>query len=110
MSGSKARYALDRPYVLWVGTLEPRKNLPTLFEAYRRLGQLDEDLVIVGPPVGAPSSSTWSPTWGIASATSASCQPRTSPRSTPARGAFCFPSIREGFGLPLLEAMSQGCP
>ena len=46
-----ARHGLTRPYVLWAGTREPRKNLPRLvagFAAAVRAGA-DLDLVLVGP-------------------------------------------------------------
>ena len=43
-------HGLTRPYILWVGTREPRKNLPTLLRAFARLAPAsDLDLVLVGP-------------------------------------------------------------
>src|SRR5690606_8739084 len=45
----RGRHGLDRPYVLWVGTLEPRKNVGRVVDAVRRLGRGDLDLVLVGP-------------------------------------------------------------
>ena len=41
---------------------------------------------------------------------SASCRPPTATPSTPARPCSAYPSLREGFGLPVLEAMAQGAP
>ena len=105
----------DDPYVLWVGTVEPRKNLPLLLEAFRLAVQagIRERLVIVGPPgwSGAPRA--------IAAATSALGDrlcftgPLRSDRLAALyRGAslFAFPSLHEGFGLPVLEAMAQEVP
>nr|WP_297424209.1 glycosyltransferase family 1 protein [uncultured Actinotalea sp.] len=104
-----ARYGLDRPYVLWCGTLEPRKNLPTLLAAYERSGLHDDgtDLVLVGPQGwgdGAPAS------WGAGVR-------HLGPLSRPdlhaayaGARAFAFPSVREGFGLPVLEAMTHAVP
>ena len=45
----RAAYGLDRRIVLFTGTVEPRKNLPRLLEAFGRLGDVDADLVVVGP-------------------------------------------------------------
>jgi len=103
----------DEPYVLWVGTLEPRKNLPLLLDAFRAVVRagLPERLVIVGPDGwrGGPRA--------VAAAaedlgdrvhfTGAVAADVLTPLY---RGAslFAFPSIHEGFGLPVLEAMAQG--
>jgi glycosyltransferase involved in cell wall biosynthesis len=102
----------DQPYVLWVGTLEPRKNLPLLLEAFGAVVRagLPERLVIVGPPG-----------WKRGPRTVAAAAEMLGDRVqfTGAlradrlvalyRGAsiFAFPSIHEGFGLPVLEAMAQ---
>ena len=100
----RAAYGLERPYVLWVGTLEPRKNLPRLLEAYARL-DTDAELVLVGPrgwnqeldpPPGARLL-------GFVPAT-------TSPPLYAGAAAFCFPSLLEGFGMPVVDAMAQGTP
>jgi glycosyltransferase involved in cell wall biosynthesis len=102
----------DQPYVLWVGTLEPRKNLPLLLEAFGAVvsAGLPERLVIVGPPgwSGEPKA--------IAAAAEALGDrvqftgPLRYDRLVALyRGAsiFAFPSLHEGFGLPVLEAMAQ---
>jgi glycosyltransferase involved in cell wall biosynthesis len=100
---------ITRPYVLYVGTREPRKNLQRLIDAFRRLpnGLADKtDLVIAGGRG-----------WGQAADVSAAgirTLGRVDDRmlSTLYRHAAClaFPSLYEGFGLPLVEAMSFGTP
>lgn len=105
-----ARYGLERPFVLSVGTLEPRKNLPALIEAFSRLARPDVDLVLVG-------ASGWH----------TEIEPLVRPLGSRARvlgflpnadrdalyagaAVFCYPSLFEGFGLPVLEAMGAGTP
>ncbi|MGH2748884.1 MAG: glycosyltransferase family 4 protein [Actinomycetota bacterium] len=105
----RGRYRLARPYVLWVGTIEPRKNLRRLIEAFDRL-DADIDLVLVGPE-------GWNETLGkLLPTRRETIRPLGFvPRDDLAplySGAevFCFPSLLEGFGLPVLEAMAQRTP
>ena len=99
-------------FVLAVGTLEPRKNLPRLVEAYRRLPaalQEEHPLVIVGR-VGWEAGETLRAleslgdrclVLGVLSDEElAVAYARCS--------VFCYPSLAEGFGLPVLEAMAGG--
>jgi glycosyltransferase involved in cell wall biosynthesis len=105
----RARYSLERDYILWTGTIEPRKNLPRLLEAYRSLDS-DLDLVLCGPQ-------GWNED---VDALIAPVKDRVRtlgfvPRADLAAlyaGArvFCWPSLMEGFGFPVLEAMAQGTP
>ena len=109
VDGVRRRHGLDRAYVLSVGTAEPRKNLTAVFAAFARLGRDDVDLVVVGPRG-----------WGEDLAALAGHVPRERVHLlgfVPAAdlaglyagaAAFCYPSLFEGFGLPVLEAMAQG--
>jgi glycosyltransferase involved in cell wall biosynthesis len=104
----------DGPYVLWVGTLEPRKNLPLLLKAFASVvgaADLPHRLVIVG-------SQGWMDTAAAVRDPARALGERVCfTGSMPDdqlralyRGAalFAFPSVHEGFGLPVLEAMAQG--
>jgi glycosyltransferase involved in cell wall biosynthesis len=106
----RADYHLHQPYVMWAGTIEPRKNLPTLLEAFRRLDRHGLDLVLVGPRGWNEDLEDH-----IGSADGRVRQlgfvPEADKRALLAGASvFCLPSLAEGFGLPVLEAMAQGVP
>ncbi len=108
VAAARARHGLEGPYVVCVGTLEPRKNLPRLVEAWRRLGRDDARLVLIGPdgwgelPDGSRLPGNVSMTGFVDAAT----------RDALYAGATasCYPSLLEGYGLPVLESMALGCP
>lgn len=104
------RYRLDRPYVLWVGTIEPRKNLPTLLEAMRRLQPSDVELVLVGPIGWHEQLEGHIEGIGSKVRQLGFVPAEDLPALYDGARLFCFPSRREGFGLPALEAMAQGTP
>jgi glycosyltransferase involved in cell wall biosynthesis len=111
----RARYGLPERYILYVGNIEPRKNVPTVLEVQRRLRRdgLPHKLVLVG-------RRTWR-----AARTQRSIQREVVSGGVirigyASRGdlpllyqmadVFLFPSLFEGFGLPPLEAMACGTP
>jgi glycosyltransferase involved in cell wall biosynthesis len=106
----RATYALDGPFVLWVGTIEPRKNLPALVAAMAALGREDVTLVLVGPDgwnedLEALLAGHPSPVRTLGFVPGADLAPLYA-----AASVFCYPSLLEGFGLPVLEAMAQATP
>lgn len=102
------KYHLDKPFILTVGKLEPRKNISRLIKAFNKIKNKNIDLVIVGP-------SGWDTQVQLINRLDhikylglikdeelfslyASCL------------LFVYPSLWEGFGYPLVEAMSLGAP
>lgn len=110
----KAKFKIKKPYILSVGTLEPRKNLKIVAEAFQELrkegndiqwvvvgeqgwhydelmaklrGEAEENIILTGYVDNQDLAALYS-------------------------GALClvYPSLYEGFGLPVLEAMQCGCP
>jgi glycosyltransferase involved in cell wall biosynthesis len=101
-----AALGLDRPFVLHVGRLEPRKNQLTALAAVERLPDLL--LACAGPETdpGVARSLRASPRCRVLGRTSAA---DLEALYAGAR-ALLFPSLYEGFGLPVLEAMRRGLP
>jgi glycosyltransferase involved in cell wall biosynthesis len=98
------------PYLLAVGTLEPRKNLPVLLEALRILRRDGRDLMLL---VAGRQAWTHSlPLGDLAPHVKLLGTVRDAELASLYGGAACFvqPSLHEGFGLPLAEAMAAGVP
>jgi glycosyltransferase involved in cell wall biosynthesis len=99
-------------FVLAVGTLEPRKNLPRLVDAYARLFpelQSKHPLVVVGA-AGWETGETLAALGSLGErCTTLGHVPDAALAELYRRCAvFCYPSLGEGFGLPVLEAMAAG--
>ncbi len=103
----RSRYRLPPRFLLWVGTAEPRKNLESLVSAVER-SETRLPLLLVGP--GG---------WGVDAAEliAGSTVDVRHLGSVPNRDlrvlydladVFVYPSLMEGFGMPVLEAMAQG--
>lgn len=102
VSGQKSA----RPFILTVGKLEPRKNLEKLVEAFNSLNQTEVDLCIAGMNGWGRVAVERSPQiklLGFVSEEKLAELYRTC-------HFFVMPSIYEGFGYPVVEAMSYGAP
>ena len=112
---ARRRYQLSDSYILFAGTVEPRKNLPLLLQAYSALPprlQAQHKLVLVG-------SDGWHPQEFEATMASLNNSNilrlgyvgfEDLPAIFSAATIFAYPSLYEGFGMPLLEAMASGTP
>jgi alpha-1,3-rhamnosyl/mannosyltransferase len=106
-----ARYALTRPFVLAVGRTEPRKNMRAALRALARLGRREMPLVVTGPlgPASAPLAEE-ARKLGIRLLLMGHVSDLTLKALYRSARALVFPSLDEGFGFPLLEAMASGLP
>jgi glycosyltransferase involved in cell wall biosynthesis len=111
----RERRGLTRPYILWTGSIEPRKNLGVLLDAYADIcHDTDLDLVLAGPDG-----------WGGAAADLRARRAGLPADRVHVMGAlalpelqaayagaqvYCYPSLWEGFGMPVLEAQAHGIP
>ncbi|MCX6557188.1 MAG: glycosyltransferase family 1 protein [Candidatus Aminicenantes bacterium] len=109
----REKYRLPEKYILFTGTIEPRKNLPTLLKALIELKR--RDVVI---PLVIAGSRGWGTSEFIALAKELAGQVREIgyvedadlPGLYREAQFFVFPSLAEGFGLPLIEALASGTP
>lgn len=116
LTSFRQKYGVENGFLLYLGTLEPRKNITTLIEAYARLRerhQRTEKLVLAGGKgwlyeaifdrvrqLGLESEVIFP---GYVADEEQSLWYH-------AAGAFVYPSLYEGFGLPVAEALAAGTP
>jgi glycosyltransferase involved in cell wall biosynthesis len=110
------KYGISDPFLLCVGNIEPRKNLGHLLKAFfaaRMKEKFSHRLVIVGRKAWrADLVNRLVESHGMSDmVTIAGYVPEADMGAFyTSASAFCFPSIAEGFGIPLLEALAAGCP
>ena len=107
-----ARHGVSRPYLLATGTLEPRKNLPRLISAFASLPtelRAGRQLVLAGAP-GWETDETFAHLRAHADLVRTLGYVPDEELPALYRGAdvFCYPSLYEGFGIPVLEALRSG--
>lgn len=114
IEAARRRHGIDRPYVLWNGTVEPRKNLAGLLRAAARWDLDGVDLVLVGPPGwrdAFPSELVGAIDQARTRVITTGFVPRAELDALQAGASLlCLPSLAEGFGFPVLEAFAQGTP
>jgi glycosyltransferase involved in cell wall biosynthesis len=107
----QARYGVgERPYILAVGTIQPRKNYPRLIQAFGRL-DVEAQLVIAGAPGWLYQDTlTEAEKYGDRVRILGFVNDEDLPALYRNAVLFVFPSLYEGFGLPVLEAMACAVP
>ena len=113
ISAFRQKHQLPERFILHVGTLQPRKNIPALLEALAKLNDKDVQLVLAG-------GKGWLYDEIFAQVTSLGLVDRVIfagyvhdedlPLWYNAATLFAFPSVYEGFGMPVVEAMACGTP
>jgi alpha-1,3-rhamnosyl/mannosyltransferase len=101
-----------RPYALFIGTIEPRKNIDTLLDAWQDSRLRDEfDLVIAGPLGWAAEKTQARLAFEPEGVRYLGYVPEEAlPGLTAGAAVFVYPSLYEGFGLPVAQAMAAGVP
>ncbi|HUS06779.1 MAG TPA: glycosyltransferase family 1 protein [Bryobacteraceae bacterium] len=104
------QYRFSKPYILFVGTIEPRKNIDLLLDAYAQLPRdtREEFELVVAGPAG----------WAAVATVERLKQvrylgyvpERDLPGITAGAAVFVYPSLYEGFGFPVAQAMAAGVP
>jgi len=108
---------LAHPYVLWIGRIDPRKNLTRILEAWRGLPaaiRSSHRCVLIGPWDPAQVAREHPDLAALLSLEGLEFRQHVSEEEhrqwLTHADALVFPSLAEGFGLPIVEAMRCGCP
>lgn len=111
----RQRYSLPEKFILYMGTIEPRKGIDTLIEAFMRIGYRIPN---VGLVIAGKKGWYWESILSMIEGTGLGSRVHVTgyvddgdlPALYSAAKVLAFPSRYEGFGLPLLEAMACGTP
>ena len=106
-------FGITRPYIAFAGTHEPRKNIPGLVQAFRRIAAAhpDHTLVLAGPDGWGSQAVTEAITaadLGTRIVRPGRLPYDVLPRFFRQADIVCYPSFVEGFGLPALETLASG--
>jgi glycosyltransferase involved in cell wall biosynthesis len=111
---ARARYGLARPYALFVGTIEPRKNVGVTLDAWAGLpGEVrrEFDLIVAGSPGWRAGDVLRRLESGEGGVRYLGYVPEPDlPGLTAGAEVFVYPSLYEGFGFPVAQAMAAGAP
>jgi len=114
IAAARGKYGLEQPYALYVGTVEPRKNLNGLLDAWLALpvSLREEFALVLAGPEGWQSAATLArlrdPANGVLYL---GYVPEADlPGITAGATVFVYPSFYEGFGFPVAQAMAAGVP
>jgi glycosyltransferase involved in cell wall biosynthesis len=114
MNKLKAKYNISDNFILFVGTLQPRKNIARLIEAFAKIEEKkDLQLIIIGKKGWLYEEILETPSrLGIEEKVKFLHSISNEELNVFYKHALCYvlPSLYEGFGLPVLEAMNHGCP
>ena len=120
VAAMQARHGIDAPYFLFIGTVQPRKNLERVIEAFAKVAQIGDCTAITNLQLVIAGKKGWqtAPIERRAAQLGVADRVRfvgylpdddLPPLLGGALG-FVFPSLYEGFGMPVLEAMACGTP
>jgi len=115
LAAVRQKYGLPPGFVLFIGTIEPRKNLPTLLQAWaqtRHSSLVTRHSLVIGGKPGWLYEETIAQARELGTAVQfiGGVLPEDLPALYSAARLFVLPSVYEGFGLPVLEAMACGTP
>ena len=103
-----------RPYILFVGNIEPKKGIEVLLDAYCKIADRVEECLVIAGRTAWKSSRIVSRIKELEQGGKVIMAGRVSDDELPSlyrhASAFVFPSLEEGFGMPVLEAMAAGTP
>jgi len=117
-SHTLAQYQINSPYILYVGAIEPRKNLKTLISAYHQListnPQCQNIKLVIGGKMGWKNEDVYQLVKILKLKDKVIFTGYIKQNDLPTlyqnAKVFVMPSFYEGFGLPVLEAMASNCP